>query len=81
MTPKLTDEMRKALSRRHGGPIEVQDDQTHTVYVLVDRNAFGRLVDDTLRQALQIGLDQSDRGESQPWDVGAFLKDAHRRYA
>lgn len=79
MTPKLTEDMREALSRQTGGPIEVEDDRTQKVYVLVEREAFGKLVDDTLRQSLQIGLDQSDRGESEPWDVEHFLQEAHRK--
>src|SRR4051794_6899047 len=57
MTPKLTEDMREALSRKTGGPIEVEDDRTQKVYVLVEREAFGMLIDDTLRQSLQIGLD------------------------
>jgi hypothetical protein len=81
MTPKLTEDMREALSRRSGGPIEVEDERTEKVYVLVEREAFGKLVDDTLRQALQVGLEQSDRGESEPWDVEDFLKEAHRKHA
>ena len=79
MTPKLTEEMREALDRRAGGPIEIQDDETNAVYVLVAREAFGKLVDDALRQAVQVGLDQSDRGESEPWDAEVFLAEAHRR--
>ena len=79
MTPKLTEEMREALGRQPGGPIEIQDDETNAVYVLVARETFDKLVDDTLRQALRVGLDQSDRGESAPLDVEAFLAEAHRR--
>lgn len=81
MTPKLTDEMRAALKGQSGGPIEVEDDRTKAMYVLVEREAFGKLVDDTLRQALQLGLDQSDRGQSEPWDVDAFLQEAHGKHA
>ena len=81
MTPKLTDEMRAALDRRPGRPIEVEDDRTRKVYVLVDRDGLSGLIDDALRRALQVGLDQSDRGESEPWDAGAFLDEAHRRHA
>ena len=38
MTPKLTDEMREAL--KQGLPIEVEDDETHQVYVLIAREEF-----------------------------------------
>lgn len=79
MNPKLTDEMREALRQQPGGVIEIEDDRTQKGYLLVDPEAFGKLVDETLRQALQLGLDQSDRGQSEPWDAEAFLADAHRR--
>lgn len=81
MTPKLTDEMREALVRQPGRPIVVEDDRTQKAYILVAHEDFSRLVDDTLRQALQVGLDESDRGESEPWDADAFLEEAHRRHA
>ena len=71
----------RRLGRQQGGPIEVEDDQTQTVYLLVERHAFDKLVETSLRQALQIGLDQADRGESEPWDVDAFLTEAHQRHA
>lgn len=38
MTPKLTSEMRDALAARPGEPIEIEDDQTHRVYLLVERD-------------------------------------------
>jgi len=34
------DEIRRALSESHGKPVEVEDDQTHTVYVMVTREEF-----------------------------------------
>jgi hypothetical protein len=73
MTPKLTTEMREAL-RHAEGPVEVEGDDG-VIYFLVRREDF-TLEDDALRRALQVGLDQADRGESQPWDVEAFLAEA-----
>lgn len=42
MTPKLSniDDLRKALRESQGNPVEVEDDQTHTVYVMVTREEF-----------------------------------------
>ncbi len=42
MTAKLSniDEVRKALSESQGKPVEIEDDQTHTVYVMVTREEF-----------------------------------------
>ena len=46
MTPRLTDEQREAISRQPDCPIEVEDDQTKTVYVLMTRQQFQTLVYD-----------------------------------
>ena len=43
MTPKLTNEMRDALHRNHGRPVEVQDEQGSEVYVLIDKSTFAHL--------------------------------------
>lgn len=34
-----------------------------------------------LRAAIDVGLDQLDRGESSPWDKDEFLRDARARLA
>ena len=31
MTPKITNEMRDALNRSHGRPVDVEDDQANAV--------------------------------------------------
>lgn len=80
MPPRLTDEMREALGRQPGRSIEIEDDRSGKVDILVERDEFSRLVDEALRQALQIGFDQSDRGESTPWDLREFLNNAHRNH-
>jgi len=45
MTAKLSniDDVRKALSESHGKPVEIEDDQTHTTYVMVTRDEFQRV--------------------------------------
>ena len=43
MTPKLTNEMRDALHRNNGRPVEVEDEQGSAVYVLVDKSTFAHL--------------------------------------
>lgn len=81
MLPKLTDEMRAALRAQPGGLVEVEDDQTHKVYILIEQPQARRLLGDALSRELQIGFDQADRGESEPWDIEATLTEAHRRDA
>lgn len=83
MAPKLTntDEIRDALKRDPTKPVRVQDDQTNKFYVIFDEQALPTLWHDYLRREVQRGLDQLDRGESQPLDVEATIAEAHRRHA
>lgn len=76
-TPKLSPEQRAALHSRQGGPVEVEDEQTHSLYVLVARDDFQRLVDEQLRRELQLGFNQADAGDVGDWDVEEILRAAH----
>jgi hypothetical protein len=44
MTPKLPNELSQALAGNPGTPLEVEDPQTHTVYVLVSREEYIRML-------------------------------------
>ena len=81
MAPKLSDEQREAIVSGHGAPIEVEDEQSRRVYILVARDDFSRLVDAELRRELQIGFDQADRGDVADWNVEEILAEAHRRHS
>ena len=39
------NEMREALARSHGCPVEVEDEQAAAVYVLIDKNTFAHIQD------------------------------------
>lgn len=80
MTPKLTEEQRQALEEHPGHPVEVQDDRTQKVYVLVAKEDFPLMIDEQFRRQLQIGFDQADRGELEEWDVEEFLNRMHRQH-
>lgn len=80
MSPTLTDEQRQALDAADG-VVEIHDDRTQRVYVLVAKDQFRDLIDVELRSQLQIGFDQADRGEVDDWDAEEILSEAHRRYA
>jgi hypothetical protein len=83
MAPKLnnTDEIRNALSSNPTKPLRVQDDQTDKFYVIFDEQALPTLWDDYLRREVLRGLEQLDRGESQPLDIEATIAEANRRHA
>ncbi len=69
MTPKLTEEQRLALRDSPGRPVPVEDDRTHEVYFLVERDQMRQLLDEQLRRELQVGFDEADRGEVVEWDA------------
>lgn len=81
MTPKLSEEQRQAIQNRDGGPVEVEDDRTQRVYVLVARDEFHRLVEEQLRAELQVGFDQADAGDVEEWNVEEMLQEAHLRHS
>lgn len=43
MTPKLTDEMRKALKNKSAQPVTVEDELTHVHYVLLPLDEYERV--------------------------------------
>jgi hypothetical protein len=78
MSTKLSDEQRRAIEAE-GGLIEVEDERTNRVYVLVAKDEFHRLVDEHLRRELQIAFDQVDAGDVGDWNAQEMLAEAHRR--
>jgi hypothetical protein len=43
MTPQISEELRQAIARRPGQPLQVEDPVTHTRYVLVQLAFYGQL--------------------------------------
>ena len=81
MTPKLSEEQRQAIQNRDGGPVEVEDDRTQRMYVLIARDQFHHLVEEQLRAELKVGIDQADAGEVDEWKVEEMIQEAHRRHS
>lgn len=61
MTPKITSEQREAL-KQDGGPVPVEDDQTHQVYFLVDKVTLDTLRQDAAREAIRKGIADMEAG-------------------
>ena len=70
MTPKLTDEMREALQQQPAGPVEIPDDETQRVYVLIDAELHQRAMAALQLQqdweSIQRGIAEADAGEGIP---------------
>jgi hypothetical protein len=80
INPKLTDEMRRALAAKAGGPIAVVDELTGEQYALLSRVEYCRLNDEYIRSALQVAIVQVARGEVSDFNMDDLLAEAHRRY-
>ena len=79
--PKLTDEQRQALLLQPGDFTRVEDDQTHKAYFLIEETRAKMLYDQWLREQLQTGFDEADRGELAEWNLEEFLAKMHRQHA
>lgn len=80
MIAKITQEQREAILANPDAPVEIEDDQTKRIYVLVPKEGFRRMVDDALRRELQIGFDQADSGDVADWNIEEIIAEAHRRH-
>ncbi len=80
-TPKLTDEQRQAIEVHPGDFTRVEDDRTDKVYFLIEESRAKELYDRWLREQLQVGFDEADRGQLAEWDLEAFLANMHRQHA
>jgi len=81
MNPKLTAEQRRAL-HEHGSPVAVEDDETHKVYYLVDRETLDSLQGDSDMEAVLRGLADSEAGRTSPMQevfdrIEADLRERH----
>src|SRR5260370_667294 len=63
MSPKITQEQREAILANPDSPVEIEDDQTKRIYVLVPKDGFRRMVDAALQRELQIGFALADAGD------------------
>ena len=69
MTPKITQEMRDAIQRSPGQAIPVEDEQTQTVYLLIEATRSAEALDEWLRRELEPAIAASKRGELVPFDA------------
>ena len=68
MTIKLTDEMRLALQERPDQPLEIEDEQTQRVYLLIARAEGPEMIHATAHEAIQAGIDDMEAGRVVPFE-------------
>lgn len=70
MTPKLTEDQRRALQERPDGPVPVEDEQTHKMYVIVDQQVHQKAMQALREQedlsAIQAGINDMNAGRVVP---------------
>jgi hypothetical protein len=71
--------MKEALARRPGEPVEVEDEETQDVYLLIPRDELQQWRREALLKELQIGFDQADAGEFFEWDPDEIKAEGRRR--
>lgn len=67
MTTKLTNEQREAL-KLESGPLPVEDDESHRLYFLVDKQTLDNLRQDADRAAIGQGIADMEAGRVIPLD-------------
>jgi hypothetical protein len=82
MVTRVTSaELQQALDGDGENPVYVVDASGEPTHVVLTISKARFLLDDSLKRALEVGFEQSDRGESHAWDVEATLSEARRRRA
>ncbi len=70
MTPKLTNELQKAVDDHAGQPIRIEHPVTHKLYVIVDSDMHERAMQALRRQedlnAIQAGVEAMEAGRTIP---------------
>jgi len=66
--PQLTPEQRQAIAASGGLPIQVEDPDTHKIYVLVEQPREVVLDDEYIRHELSKGLAALEAGQRIAWD-------------
>jgi predicted transcriptional regulator len=67
-TLKLTDEIRAALEEHPDQPLEIEDEVTRRVYLLVAKPIRPEMIHRTAREAIQAGIDDMEAGRCVPYE-------------
>lgn len=77
--PKVTDAQRHALVMQPGEFARVEDDLTQKFYLLIEEGRARELYQQWLREQLQVGFDEADRGQMAEWNLDEFLAKMRRK--
>jgi hypothetical protein len=75
---QLTPELRAALSASPGGLVHIADEATGKVYLLFEHGALPELVEEYIRNGLEVARDQIARGEISTASIDEVIARAQR---
>ena len=78
---RLTAEQWQAIAAQPSGIARIENPETQKVYLLIEENRASELYNDWLRDQLQVGFDEADRGDVAPWNADQFLAKMHQQHA
>jgi hypothetical protein len=79
--PQLTPEQRDAIAASGGLPIQIEDPDTHKIYVLVEQPHRAALDDEYIRNELSKGIAALEAGERVAWDPERIKQEGRQRIA
>ena len=79
--PELTPEQRQAIAASGGLPVQVEDPDTHKLYVIVEHREDVALDEEYIRRELEKGLAALEAGERISWDPDRLKQEGRRRLA
>jgi hypothetical protein len=79
--PQLTPEQRQAIAASGGLPVQVEDPDTHKLYVIVEHLEDTPLDDEYIARELEKGLAALAAGERAAWDPERIKQEGRRRLA
>jgi hypothetical protein len=76
--PQLTPEQLQAIATSGGLPVQVEDPDTHKIYVIVEHQEAAHLDGKYISRELEKGLAALDAGERVPWDPERIKQEGRR---
>jgi hypothetical protein len=77
--PQLTPEQRETIAASGGLPVQVDDPDTHKLYVSFEQPLGASLDDEYVRNELTKGIAALDAGERNSWDPERIRQEGRRR--
>jgi hypothetical protein len=79
--PQLTPEQLQAIAASGGLPVQVEDPDTHKLYVIVEHEAAASLDNEYIRDELEKGLAALEAGQRVAWNPERIKEEGRRRLA